>query len=784
MKYYQIIYTASETGRSGQPGFGIRTATESIPDKLLNMLDHRATTYACGSFPGVSGAKLAENPELVRTYPQTYFYLQSRKETGEKVYLLGRVVYTGFDYPYFKSSNPSTRTGNYVSHVYMFDSAPDPEIFDLLYGCPSSGSAVFRPVDYTPSSDNQEMKALMLGPSVPLPAEEKSFRSSVDNIAPVSFDLLFDLISALTEGKRLVVRMRAVDAPAACAGLMRLLPARYSQDMTFSINHQEEGLNADTKITFINEYYQYQTPAGQVKIVDYINGSHTRSALEKMWRKNLEDCVARHDTERLGTVGLWLFNKLSSRFADKPEDLNMALLRYLYIPDEFTLGDVADAEGLLPVLSKMINADASKASLLESLLDREFQDASEAADYIRLIKISEDVAGAGIALPGVYERAKPKVTGFVMGSPANLMAVLAKYPVSLLKKYLDLNETSRHKDFLSDSLVAPVLEKVYPIFYRTPYPGGEMLDIMVEKNLPEVQMKAALSEICPSSAERVGLYMKRLKSHPDEIGMLKPLLKWDKNESDKVDYTQEFSDRYSDEAYADLFYASIVRRKNTPEIKKTLILCKDIASVNPAFMTLLKNDKSLYETFFGNLVEKLKGNTPKELDSFIGETVLPYVQAGSTAERKWKMLKDIFTPATPQAWSREHYALAASVGNAAYIGATLDKCYENFKSEEDVFAFVRLMKNLEICKARTVLEAASKLKSSHQRGYYLAAVARNEGLEFAKVMDLAEKLRLDEKTSFYETYFKKEYRAMKTKAFFQKITNVFSRKGNKEGDEQ
>ena len=68
MKYYQIIYTASETGRSGQPGFGIRTATESIPDKLLNMLDHRATTYACGSFPGVSGAKLAENPELVRTY--------------------------------------------------------------------------------------------------------------------------------------------------------------------------------------------------------------------------------------------------------------------------------------------------------------------------------------------------------------------------------------------------------------------------------------------------------------------------------------------------------------------------------------------------------------------------------------------------------------------------------------------------------------------------------------------------------------------------------------------
>ena len=94
------------------------------------------------------------------------------------------------------------------------------------------------------------------------------------------------------------------------------------------------------------------------------------------------------------------------------------------------------------------------------------------------------------------------------------------------------------------------------------------------------------------------------------------------------------------------------------------------------------------------------------------------------------------------------------------------------------------MKDLEICKAKTVLEAASKLKSSHLRGYYLAAVARNEGLEFAKVMELAEKLQIAEKTSFYETYFKKEYKAMKTKAFFQKISNVFSRKENKKGDKQ
>ena len=769
MHYYQIIYTASESGRSGQPGFGIRSVSEGFPEYLIPLVDGKMTSYHSGTFENIPGAKLAENPDRILDYPRSFFYSVVKLENGKKVYFLGRIVATGFDYPYFKTGNPSTRTGNYVSHVYVFEEAPDSSIFDILFEDPLPGQNAFLPENLLPTADNEELKSLVLGASTPLEITEKGFYSSVAGVADDSVDVLFDLVSALNEGNRLIVKIDAQKAASVCAGLMRLLPEKYAQEMSFAINHQDEGISTGIRITFINQYYQYSTPVGNVKIVDYLNSSHVSTPLERKWRSEIVKDIQNNDFEGARIISSWLLNKLSTRLVEQSNELNWSLIRYFYVPEDFALGEIVEVDGLLPLLAKLIAANPTKITLLSSLLSREFEDAQDDADINLLITVCEQVAASGIPTNEIYEKARQSITSFVTSSPAHLNGVLQANSVPVLKKYLDLTQTSKHKDFLSSELLFDKWDQIYSIFYQQPIPVKDVMLRMQSLQIDERQIKNVLKEICPSSEERVNIYVSRLKEHPEELGIFEPYLEWDKIESDKIDYITEFRRLFEHEEYAPYFIKSIDYRKDTLPPIDALKLCKDISEKNSTFKDLLLHNSTIYEALYKRTVDFIKGKSPKSFDSYIDAAVLPLIADNNPAKKEWTNLRDVLSLTIPdRTWPLAGFNLAIEIKAADYIRKIAPKGFNQFESLNEITTFVDALYDIAGYSSKDIVSAAKTIKSPYARSYYIVSIAKKKDLVFDKVMELADVLSIKDLDGFYSKFFKKEYKIQKFKNIFKK----------------
>lgn len=769
MHYYQLIYTASESGRSGQPGFGIRSVSEGFPEYLIPLVDGKMTSYHSGTFENIPGAKLAENPGRILDYPRSFFYTVVKLENGKKVYFLGRIVATGFDYPYFKTRNPSTRTGNYVSHIYVFEEAPDSSIFDILFENPLPEQNTFLPASLLPTVDNEELKSLVLGPSTPLENTERGFSSSVTGVPDCSLDILFDLVSALNEGKRLIAKMEAQKAAAACAGLMRLLPEKYAQEMSFAINHQDEGVSAGTRITFINQYYQYSAPVGNVKIVDYLNSSHIATPLERKWSPEIVKKIRSNDFEGAKIISSWLLNKLSIRLLEQSDALNWSLIRYFYIPDDFTLGEVVETEGLLPLLSKLIAADTSKSARLFTLLDKEFEAVQDAADVNRLITVCEQMAASGIPIHAVCVKARQSITDFVTSSPAHLDGVLRVHSVPVLKKYLDLDRTARYKDFLSDELFHDQWDQVYSIFYQQPVPVMEVMVRMHRLHLNESQVKSVLKEICPDAKERARLYVSRLKEHPEELEIYSNYLEWDKTEADKIDYIAEFEHFYDRKEYAPFLLQGVAYRKETLPLADALKLCKEISDKNAYFKELLLHNSTIYGVLYRRTVEFIKGKTTKSFEKYIDTSVLPLVADNNPARKDWTNLRNVLSLTIPDiTWPSDCYAVALQIEAADYLRKIAPKGFNHFESLDDITRFVDSLCDLAGYSSKEIVEAVKDIQHPQVRAYYLVAIAKKTDLAFDKVMELADVLSINDRNDFYAKFFKKEYRVQKIKNLFKK----------------
>lgn len=770
MHYHQLIYTASESGRTGQSGFGIRSVTEGFPEDLISLITKRMTSYYCGTFKNIPGAQLGENPERIKEYPKTFFYDIVKRENGKKVFFLGRIVAIGFDYPFYISGNPSTRPGNYVSHLFIFEDAPDSSIFDALFEKPLPGNNSFVPENLLPTVDNIDLKSLLLGPSTPINYEEKDFCSEVHGVPDESISILFDLVSALNEGKRLIVKMDAETAPEVCAGLMRLLPEKYAQEMTFAINHQDEGISAGVRITFVNQYYQYTAPMGNFKIVDYLNTTHLMTPLEKKWREEINKDVKNNDLASARIISSWLLNKLSTRLVEQSDDLNWSLLRYLYIPEEFTLGEIVEVEGLLPILAKLISADPTKISLLSGLLSKEFAEAQDDADINLLITVSELVAAAGIPMDDVYDKARQSITGFVTQNPQNLNSVLNVHPVPVLKKYLEFSETSKYKEFLSSELLLDKWEKVYSIFYTPPFPQKEILEKMQLLGLEYKQIKSVLNEICPNAEERVQLYVERLKEHPEDLSFYKPLLEWDKIESNKVDYVTLFNHQFSLEDYAPYFLQSIEYRIDSIPPINALKLCKELSDKNQAFKAQLINNLTLYGVLYKRVVKFIKGKDIKSFDNFIDSSVLPLIADNNPAKNDWTNLRDVLALYIPEeSWSYACYDLSIDINARDYFRKITPKAFNHFESLDEITHFINALYDVAGYSMQEILASVNTVRWAHTRSYYIVALAKKNDLSFEKVVELADMLSIKDQDKFFSEYFKKEYRLYKFKNFFRKI---------------
>lgn len=777
-KYYQIIYTASEESRSGSSGLGIRSATEGTPDYVLSRIDSSKCDYHCGKFPQPTSSELGTDPSSIEKCPRSYFYTVEKGENDKKLYFLGRIVAIGYDFSFYKTGKTSTRTGNCLSHTYVFEEAPDQACFDLLFEQPMDGSHVFLPVNLLPKMDNEELKSLLLGPhkDIPISTEPKPFTSAYASVPEVSYDVLFDLLSAMNNGKRLIVKMDAFKAPAVCAGLMRLLPERFAQEMTFVINHQAESVHENTRLVFINQYFPHESLEGNFKTVDYLDGTRTHVAgeIEKKWRAELTQCVNENDFVKARLITNWLLNKLSLKLVSRTVDFDWAILNYLYAPDAFELESLSTIEGLLPILAKIIANDDSKKAFLAGLLNECFANAKDANDLNQAISLVEELGNNGISLNEVYMQSRPLVTSFVTASPANMNGVLLQHAVPVLKKYLDMSVTSQCKNFLSDEIFLSKWDSVYSIFYQAPYPVTEIFVLMLQLHLSENKTTSVLKEIAPDAQERVAMYVQLLKKNPDQIADIAPYLNWDKNETRCVDFVKEFAQQHNQPLYAPFFLMSIEYKKDHDAPAELLVLmrlCKQIADVNESFRSLILKQEALYSAFYSRLITIVKPAQFQKLVAFIDSDVLPLVQSASVV-RNWQVLRDVAAGVVPSGWSEPHYRLAITLKASDFLKKFAPCAFDRMTERAEIESFVNVLLDVAEYDIAEIVDGAKRIQSSHSKKSYVLVLAKREKMSFDKIRALTEQLEISNPGKFYFKYFRMPY-------VFYLIKNLFKKKNRK-----
>ena len=755
MKYYQLFYNASECGLSGNPGFGVRTATEGIPQEYLAAIenDESLLSYQSGNLD-VPASDILAHPEAIFQLPRTYFYREEPVTGGKSIYVVGRIVSVCFDFPFYRSGS-MTRQGNIVNHVFIFEEKPGKEVFDLLLEAPDKGAESFLPKNWTPKIDNQEMLALMLGKPTELKEESKGFVSGDRLIPEESYSLFFQILARKGSGKPFVVRTKADDAGKIIAGLMRLLPENLASEMTFMTNFQGNGVARGVKLTFVNEYYPNQVYEATCEYVD-LTAPCTPTDLETLYRDTLKKAFISGSPNEAADLSSWVSSDVAIRSVNKPLEFNMALFRYIYEPESFSFEMLDRIEGLIPELSSWINHDNSKASVVNRLFSEEYTRAETLDDFLPIKAVSDRAISAGIPMNDSLEASKEKMTPRALGN----MKTLSSYYTALgpdISKYLNKG-------------AFPSLMSV--------------LKEIMTSDLPEEEKKALVLLLEPNYEERAKCYVSYLKNNPAVYEIIAPCFEWDKGYLDSVDWIKALDGLHSSEQLAPLFFNQIKRHP-----KGVVEQLKDYASfagINPRFKALVQADSErIYLPAFDSFVALVSPTNADVVKTQIEQDVLPFVDEGN-AKKKWTTLLNVLNGAVDGESDAFFYLkTAVKTQSKAAITAISDECFRSFSEQGQVFDFVRILLDNEIVSINEIKDRANALcANSEAKSYFWMAILKyGQFKEYDKMVALAEELGIDEETSdkHLKTFYKKAYSSHSRKLLMSKIKGVFKKKSVKIG---
>ena len=627
MKYYQLFYNASESSLSGGQGFGIRTTTENMPKEYLDavLADESLQSYQGGNY-SISEEDILKKPELIREAPISYYYKKLPLSSGGEVYAVGRIVNACFDFPFYHTGK-MTRSGNLVNHIYLFEQKPDPSVFDLLFEQPQPGANRFLPKDWSPRLDNPEMTGLMLGKPELLPVEEKPFASTRTEICEKAFTLFFQFLTLRAEGRPIVVRTKAEEANDILAGFMRLLPAQMAGDVTFSTNHQRNGLSKGIQITFINEYYPYTVYTASCQYLDFIEGNLTPTALEDIYRKELETAVSSGNDTLRQSLSEWICSEIAARNVSKPRELNQSLFRYAHQPEKFSLSDLGNTPGLLEELAVFIGGNAEKAALLNSLLSKCFQEASGVTDFKKIIQLAEQCKNARIPVNDAVQTSRQVMTGKALGSVGTLHDFFFTLGENTFNQYADKTQMPALRQ---------VLEEIVPAKY------------------PFEEKQALVRYLEPDAAKRAGCYRAEILAHPEEAGLYEKFLAWDSAETDKIDWLEDLKGSLQETAVANLLFEQLQRHPKSHD--EQLDLYAGLSAKNEGFKRLVeKNAAQIYSSACDCFERQTRPEDYEKTWNVIAEKVLPFIQGDSDLLARYNRLSHVIKGEVPEKMRPEEY---------------------------------------------------------------------------------------------------------------------------------
>lgn len=280
-EYQEIYYASSEKGIfSGRPGFGVRTCTRGMDsDEVDTIINACSPSYAVYNDRILDMEKITANPDVVYDYPPVYIYRTVEMNDGTKRFVLGRTIYLGIDYGYFKGINAYDRTGtNYFTHLFVFNEAPSASFLGSLIA-----RSKFVPSNYSCSPSNVELQGLLTGTPEFLEPGTMEFDSGIhEPVCPEGMELFLMGVLQMLKNQTLpaemdVPRKMYVKCPwkqvEDSINTLSMFVKADTESFHYTSNYmQGYGIPDGYEIVFVNEYNTVELYEDNYVTVDFFTG--------------------------------------------------------------------------------------------------------------------------------------------------------------------------------------------------------------------------------------------------------------------------------------------------------------------------------------------------------------------------------------------------------------------------------------------------------------------------------------------------------------------------------
>lgn len=798
MKYYHIIYNSSEKPMDGGVGFGIRTATEGTPQELLKAVKGIKfftddwETYDKKPTP----AQMKENPSAIEAVPRNYAVTSLNDEQGKTYYVVARRAYVGFDYGFYKSGNV-TRPGNYVIDFYVFDTAPESSVYQILYENALPGSNHFIPESVQPVADNAEMKEISVGAQPPLPVSDKPFTARVENVLDKDVVVLFfHYLKARQHNRKLVVRANPAKALRLMADLYRMLEPETARTVRVYLNLRSQGVNDNFDIYFIHEDYPHQV---YTELYDYIEADtatlpDTEEA--KVFGASLTKLVtATFDANRDDVYDTlkWLMMPEYNLVKSLGKRTNESFFCYCIQPGNFMYDNLMDAQGrpddeLLGVLAPYTRKEAKNAARFNLLVAEAMNEATP-QNVIGRVGEYNHFMESGFDLERITEEVKQNVCAQLLSDVRLFRKALDTHTLDGLKKFfvkeifesrheyadtdvLDTYMLSLYKWFLTDAELAKKENMLYGRFMKRDMAGDIFCTIVddVFGSNPDVKIKF-FAEVLHEAYKPFAVVWPYMQKYLNDSAA-------------RYDFLEEFAAKNADEAYAPMFYYSILRNKALYDTPAAVAKLAAVLKKNEKLHGLVAANyekEGIYTAFYHKLKEGFKKN-PEEAFEAIRRSVIDVLPIKNKRHEYYvfavylQMVCTASTENVAKYYTNNDLKLIYDVINeqadARYFGELLPlfvrAAGHGIIEPKDLAAKYR-----EYNPEAGTLDMLRKLVADKSRLDMIAAVCEVNQVKFKEALELAEQLGLNSAgiESFMTEYYAGDYKSYK---FKHKVKNVFS----------